>query len=142
MRHRSVADDFDDPFAPADGTIMRPRPGGARRPPAEPRPDAPRAAAPRSAPERPAAGGNLAVADFIAGGRNPILQAAAPLIAVASRLQSTVANADVAALRAQAMQDVRQFDDRMRTAQVVPEDALVARYLLCTFFDSSVLNTP
>ena len=138
-----MADDFDDPFAPADGMIMRPRPGGARRPPAEPRPDAPRQAAPRSAQERPAAGGgNLAVADFIAGGKNPILQAAAPLIAVASRLQSTVANADVAALRAQATQDIRQFDDRMRAAAVAPEDALVARYLLCTFFDSSVLNTP
>ena len=30
----------------------------------------------------------------------------------------------------------------MRAAAVAPEDALVARYLLCTFFDSSVLNTP
>ncbi|HEY4366077.1 MAG TPA: type IVB secretion system protein IcmH/DotU [Steroidobacteraceae bacterium] len=140
-----MANDFDDPFAPADGTVMRPRPGGARRPAAESRPDAARPTAPRSGQEqRPASAGNgnLAVADFIGGGRNPILQAAAPLIAVASRLQSTVANADVAALRAQAMQDVRQFDDRLRAAQVAPEDALVARYVLCTFFDSSVLNTP
>jgi len=139
-----VADDFDDPFAPADGTIMRPRPGGARRPAGEPRSDAARPAA-RSGQERPpnvGSAGNLAVADFIAGGRNPILQAAAPLIAIASRLQSTVANADVTALRAQAMQDIRQFDDRLRAASVAPEDALVARYVLCTFFDSSVLNTP
>lgn len=138
-----MANEFDDPFAPADGTIMRPRPGGARRPP-EPRSDAPRPVAPRAGQEYapPPSGGNLGVADFIAGGCNPILQAAAPLLAIASRLQSTVANADVAALRSQATQDVRQFDDRMRAAGVVQEDALVARYLLCTFFDSAVLNTP
>lgn len=122
---------------------MRPRPGGARRPQGEPRADAPRTP-PRPGAERaaPPGNGNLVVGDFIAGGRNPLLQAAAPLIAIASRLQSTVANADVAALRAQAMQDIRQFDDRLRAASVAPEDALVARYLLCTFFDSAVLNTP
>lgn len=40
------------------------------------------------------------------------------------------------------MQDVRQFDERLRASGVVPEDALVARYVLCTFFDSAVLNTP
>lgn len=134
-----MANDFDDPFAPADGTVMRPRPGGPRRPAAaDPRPVAPRAE--QYAP--PPSGGNLGVADFISTGRNPILQAAGPLIAVASRLQSTVASADIAALRSQAMQDVRQFDDRLRAAGVVPEDALVARYVVCTFFDSAVLNTP
>jgi type VI secretion system protein ImpK len=136
--------DFDDPFAPADGTVLRPRPGGARKGPAEPRSESPRPGTPRPAPERAAAPatGNLAIGDFLAGGRNPILQAAAPLIAIASRLQSTVVQADVASLRHQAMQEVRVFDDRLRTAGVIPEDALVARYLLCTFFDSAVLNTP
>lgn len=139
-----MANEFDDPFAPADGTIMRPRPGGARRPPADPRADAQRPVAPRAGQEfaPPPSGGNLNVTDFIGSGRNPILQAAAPLIAIASRLQSTVANADIAALRAEATQGVRQFDERMRAAGVPPEDALVARYLLCTFFDSAVLNTP
>src|SRR5262245_31343537 len=138
-----MANDFDDPFAPADGTILRPKPGG-RRGPAEPsRPDAPRAA-PRvqdSAP-MPAGSGNLAVSDFLAGGRNPIVQAATPLIVIASRLQSNVAQADPASLRAQAMQEVRTFDDRLRAAGVVQEDAVFARYILVTFFDSAVLNTP
>lgn len=141
-----MANEFDDPFAPADGTIMRPRPGGARRPPSEPRSPDPRADA--SPPPRaqsfapPPSGGNLGAADFIGSGRNPILQAASPLLVIASRLQSTVANADIASLRNQAMQDVRQFDERLRASGVVPEDALVARYVLCTFFDSAVLNTP
>ena len=135
-----MANDFDDPFAPQDGTVLRPRPGGARRPPGAdaPRPSAGRPAEPQGTPSS----GNLNVADFMASGRNPILRAAVPLIAIASRLQTTVAHADVAALRTQAMQEVRAFDDRLRAAGVTPEDAIVARYLLCTFFDSSVLNTP
>ena len=133
----------DDPFAPADGTILRPRPGGSRRGPDPVRPAQPAAhdnfqqsAAP------PPQLGNVALNDFVVGGRNAILLAAAPLIAIASRLQSTASQPDVAALRSQALQEVRSFDDRLRASGVIPEDALVARYLLCTFFDSAVLNTP
>ncbi|MGH8176807.1 MAG: type IVB secretion system protein IcmH/DotU [Steroidobacter sp.] len=137
-----MANDFDDPFAPAEGTILRPRPGGARRTPGEQRPEPVRPSAARPEQYASSAAGNLAVADFLGAGRNPILQAAAPLIAIASRLQSTVAQADVGSLRSQSMQEVRVFDDRLRSAGVVPEDALVARYILCTFFDSAVLNTP
>jgi type VI secretion system protein ImpK len=138
-----VGNDFDDPFAPADGTILRPRPGGARRGAPEPRPDAGRPpGGGRQEQSAVPSAGNVAIADFLGGGRNPILQAAAPLIAIASRLQSTVVQADIASLRHQAMQEVRAFDDRLRAVGVTPDDALVARYLLCTFFDSSVLNTP
>lgn len=136
-----MANDFDDPFAPLDGTVLRPKPGGARRgAPADPRPAAPRSAG--ADQSSPPSGGNLNLGDFLSGGRNPILRAATPLIAIASRLQTTVAQADIPALRSQAMQEMRAFDDRMRTANVAPEDQLVARYLLCTFFDSAVLNTP
>jgi type VI secretion system protein ImpK len=138
-----MANDVDDPFAPAEGTILRPRPGGARRQGAETQPDASRAPSPRSGGERgPSGGGDLNVSDFLAGGRNPMLRAATPLLTIASRLQSAVAHADVPALRNQAMHEVRAFDDRLRSAGIAPEDALVARYLLCTFFDSAVLNTP
>lgn len=136
-----MANDFDDPFAPQDGTVLRPRPGGARRPAGA---DAPRPGA-RAAYEQPGAppsSGNLNVNDFMSSGRNPILRAAVPLIAIASRLQTTVAQADTGSLRNQATQEIRAFDDRLRSANVAPEDALVARYLLCTFFDSAVLNTP
>lgn len=132
-----MANDFDDPFAPMDGTVLRPRPGGARRGGAP----QPRAASADSQGAAPSSG-NLDVADFLSGGRNLILRAAMPLLAIASRLQSTVAQADVGSLRTQAMQEMRTFDDRLRAANVSPEDALVARYLLCTFFDSAVLNTP
>ena len=75
-------------------------------------------------------------------GAIPSCGAATPLLTIASRLQSAVAHADVPALRNQAMHEVRAFDDRLRSAGIAPDDALVARYLLCTFFDSAVLNTP
>lgn len=135
-----MVNETDDPFAAADGTILRPKPGGARRPPGEP----PRSTPPRSSPEDsgPPPSGPVALADFLTGGCNPILQAAAPLIATASRLQSSAAPPDVASLRPRAMQEVRTFDDRMRAAGVASEDAIVARYIVCTFFDSAVLNTP
>jgi len=137
-----MANDIDDPFAPSEGTVLRPRPGGARKQ-GETRPDAGRAPAPRRGAENNlSAGGDLNLGDFLAAGRNPILRAATPLLSIASRLQSAVAQADVAALRHQAMQEVRAFDDRLRAAGMAPDDALVARYLLCTFFDSAVLNTP
>jgi type VI secretion system protein ImpK len=134
---------FDDPFAPADGTILRPRPGGSRRggePPREP-PGAPREL-PGASPSSQPPIGNASLNDFVVGGRNAILLAAAPLIALASRLQSTASQPDVPGLRNQATQEIRAFDDRLRASGVIPEDALVARYLLCTFFDSAVLNTP
>lgn len=138
-----MANEPDDPFAPADGTILRPRPGGARRGAPDFRPEPGRSAGSGRQDQYAApAGGNLAIADFLSGGRNPILQAATPLLTIASRLQSTVVQADVASLRHQATQEVRMFDDRLRAAGVASEDALVARYLLCTFFDSAVLNTP
>ena len=40
--------------------------------------------------------------------------------------------------------DVHSWNDldRLRTAAVSREDALVARYVLCTFVDTAVLNTP
>src|SRR5262245_8933549 len=106
--------DFDDPFAPSEGTILRPRPGGARRQGAETRPNAPRAPAPapRAGGDHYAASGDFNLADFLSGGRNPVLRAATPLLSIASRLQASVAQADVPALRSQAMQEVRAFDDR------------------------------
>lgn len=134
-----MANDLDDPFAPPGGTILRPRPGLRRA--AEPRADASRVPPTRLSQEAVTLSGS-AGKDFVAGGKNPILSAAGPLIAIAARMQTLVTQADIAALRSQAMQEIRLFDDRLRAADVVPEDALVARYILCTFFDSAVLNTP
>ncbi|HUI63033.1 MAG TPA: type IVB secretion system protein IcmH/DotU, partial [Steroidobacteraceae bacterium] len=136
----------DDPFAPRDGTVLRPRPGAGRRAGAEapPQTSVPASPARFAAPggAAPLSGGSANLADFIVGARNPILQAAAPLLMLASRLGTAVQQANIATLRQQAVQEVRAFEERLRTGGVAPEDSLVARYLLCTFVDSAILNTP
>lgn len=127
---------FDDPFAPPPGSTVLRRSGGTRRD------GGPQRTAVPAAAQGHEAIGNLSVNDFVVGDRNAILLAAAPLIAIASRLQSTATQPDIPGLHGQVVQEIRAFDERLRASGVVPEDALVARYLLCTFFDSAVLNTP
>jgi type VI secretion system protein ImpK len=143
----------DDPFAPSDATILRPRPG--RRPASAPGaqpvpPSGPAAAgaqpqgAMRAAPEpmAPAAGG-AAVAEFVsAAGGNPMLQAAVPLLVLAGRLRGQIANADVEGLRRQCVQEIRAFEERCKRAGAPDADVLAARYALCTVIDEAVLNTP
>jgi type VI secretion system protein ImpK len=95
---------------------------------------------PNSPRQQSAGGGNIA--EFLAGARNPIIQAAAPLLTLGARLSTAVHQANIATLRQQAVQEVRAFEERMRAAGVNTEDGVVARYVLCTFVDSAVLNTP
>src|SRR5439155_24508741 len=100
-----MANPPDDPFAPSDATILRPRPG--RRPAAGPQPGA--AAAPGAAPPLPLPpaapaypmGSGPGIGDFIAAGANPIVQSAVPLLVLAGRLRGQIANADLESLRRQ-----------------------------------------
>jgi type VI secretion system protein ImpK len=148
--------DSDDPFAPSDATILRPRSGAARRPtpaPAsgappqapppqpqayQPTPPMPRQTAAPQAPPPGAPGFN----EFLLTGINPLVQAAIPLLMLAGRLRGQVAQADIEALRRQTIQEVRSFEERARQGGVPAEDAMAARYALCTAIDEAVLNTP
>jgi len=136
----------DDPFAPREGTVLRPRPGAGRREapggagggmPPSGRPPGPPPRQPPG-PSGPAVG----LEEFLAGARNPIVEAAAPLLTLAARLGASVQQVNIGTLRQQAVQEIRAFDERLRAAGVAREDALVARYVLCTFVDSAVANTP
>lgn len=84
------------------------------------------------------------MAEFVSGsgGRNPLVQAAVPLLVLAGRLRGQIASADVESVRRQCVQEVRSFEDRVRQANVPSEDVLAARYALCTVIDEAVLNTP
>jgi type VI secretion system protein ImpK len=145
-----MANPPEDPFAPNDATIMRPQPG--RRPgapPPQPKPPGTGSAPPVPPLPQPqlqatpaAAASAPGVAEFISAGRNPIVQAAVPLLILAGRLRGQISNADVESLRRQCVQEVRAFEDRARQAGVAPEDVLAARYALCTAIDEAVLNTP
>src|SRR6185312_4319695 len=147
----------DDPFAPSDATILRPRPGRRPGTPAGAAPAAPtpgpapaptRSQAPQAVPRPPvtpdssSAGPAPSVAEFISTGRNPLLQAAGPLLVLAGRLRGQIANADVESLRRQCVQEVRDFEGRCRSAGVPDADVLAGRYALCTVLDEAVLNTP
>src|SRR5690606_744504 len=145
----------DDPSRPRDATILRPRPGAARRPagadnasvagPADAAAQpAPMRAAPSSAP--PVApqgnGGQALLQEFLAAGRNPQLAAASPLLVLGSKLSSSVTQADVESLHREAVQQVKLFEERATAGGVAPEDVTVGRYVLCTFVDSAVFRTP
>ena len=148
-------DKFDDPLAPRDATILRPRPGAGRRPapptapPESPRSEQqeppPRSYSPAPPPvQTPAAsavpGGSIAELTGVAV--NPLVQAAVPLLVLAGRLRGQIAQADVESLRGQAIQEIRTFEERARRAEIPAEDVLAARYALCTVIDEAVLNTP
>jgi len=143
-----MANPPDDPFAPSDATILRPRPG--RRPPTVPQPGtsaapgAPPSPLPMPPPSTPgyAAASVPGLGEFISPGVNPLVQLAVPLLVLAGRLRGQIANADVESLRRQCVQEVRAFEERARQAGVPAEDVLAARYALCTVLDEAVLNTP
>lgn len=146
----------DDPLAPRDVTILRPRPGAGRKPvpppqsppPAQPSAQPPPAAyAPAPSPSQPPAQfAAPAFAESLAqlpgAAVNPLVQAAVPLLLLAGRLRGQIASADVEGLRRQAMHEIGAFEERARRAEIPAEDVLAARYALCTVVDEAVLNTP
>ena len=73
---------------------------------------------------------------------NPLVQAAAPLLAAAPRLRALVRHPNPAALRDALAESVRRFEAGAR-AQGLPNDQVVAaRYVLCTLLDEAAANTP
>jgi type VI secretion system protein ImpK len=134
-------DNNDDPFAPRDRTVFRPRPGAGKRgtEPA-PSPEPARAFAPSPGPARPLP--TASVRDFVASGLNLLVQAASPLLILMGRLRVSLSNPDIAGLRRQALEQVRDFEQRAREGGLVSETVLAARYALCSAFDEAVLSTP
>jgi type VI secretion system protein ImpK len=135
-------DNTDDPFAPRDATVFRPRPGAGKRGTERPAAPEPRGYAPSPSPapsRQPAA---APVRDFSAAGLNALLQAASPLLILMGRLRTSLSNPDIAGLRRQALEQVRDFEERARGAGVATETVLAARYALCSALDEAVLSTP
>lgn len=130
----------DDPFKPKDGTILRPRPGGGRRP----TPSMPPPPGGGRAPGARSGGEAAAVEDreSLGIGLNALVQAASPLLMLAGRLRSTLSLNDVAGLRRQTVEDLRRFEESARNAGVASEFVLAARYALCAALDEAVLATP
>lgn len=127
--------DPDDPFAGKDDdrTIIIPRPGGMgpQREVASPSTPAP--------PPEPTEGDREIA---VRAGPNPLVMAAAPLLAILGRLRNTLTQPDAAGLRAQLTQEIRDFERRARDSGISREAGFQARYLLCTTLDEMVMKTP
>lgn len=115
-----------------DRTVLRPTPGGRGRAAAPP---------PRpSPPAEPAGSDDLPRVD--AADSNPLVGAAAPLLALAVRLAGTLDHPDPDGLFTHIAAEIRGFESAARAANQRPEAVLTARYALCTLLDEVVLNTP
>src|SRR5258705_1041948 len=129
---------IDDPFRPADATVLRPRPGagrpGAGVPPPLPRWQMPSAPA---AEPLPATG-----RENLGTGLDPLVRAASNVLLLAGQLRGTLAAPDVAGLRRHALDEIYKFEERARSSGAANETVLAARYALCATLDEAVLSTP
>jgi len=114
-----------------DRTQFMPRPGGRSAPPGGNAEQAP----PLNVASAPLSTGQ-------AQGLNPLESAAGPLLALLTRLRSTIAHPAPASLRAQLLAYLRQFEERAEAAGVARNDVLLGRYVLCTALDEAVMSTP
>jgi len=84
----------------------------------------------------------VSLEEFVARGRNPLLAAGGPLLSLGARVRESVHEGDVEALRREAVETVKAFEERASTLGVTADDIVIARYVLCTFVDSAVFQTP
>lgn len=114
-----------------DRTMVRPR--GAPAAPSQPAPAAGRAV-PAPAPAD--------VGALLAGGNNPLVRAATPLLLLGVELRHSANPPDIARLREQTVAQIRRFESRAQAAGVPAQTVTAARYVLCTMLDEAVLNAP
>ena len=111
----------------SERTLLIPRPGG-------------RATAAKTPRAGPAAQG--ATLQHLVAGINPLLTAAAPLLALLSQLRATTKHADRPGLQRQLLGLIGEFEERARASGVSRPQVTAARYLLCTFIDEVIAATP
>jgi type VI secretion system protein ImpK len=130
-----------DPFAAFEGdrTVIKPTAGRGARGGAPPAAAGISAATPAAAPAGPA----VPLPELPAhASLNPLVQAAAPLLAAAPRLRATLRHPDPAALRMQLVESVKRFESVARAQGLPNEQVVAARYILCTLLDESASSTP
>ncbi|MEI8394313.1 MAG: type IVB secretion system protein IcmH/DotU [Rhodospirillaceae bacterium] len=115
-------------------TFAMPTPGGRgrTRPSSQP--------APTSA-SKPAAG-PVDLPLWSVSAKSPLLAPAAPLLALATRIQTMVEQPDVGALRDRIIEAMRGFEKQGKAAGVEDKVLGVGHYALCTFIDEMVQRTP
>lgn len=123
----------------ADKTIFIPKPGG--RGPASSSPLPPQTSqTPQPAP-LPADFGTPVLQDLIPSGINPLVSAAAGLVALPTQLLAMTSHNDTVGLRNQVLEEIKAFENKARMMGIDPDVTYTTRYLLCAFIDEAVLNT-
>lgn len=134
-----------DPFAAFEGDRTVIKPSAGRGPRAASAGAAPAAAAPPAADattaQRAAAAPPLPDLP-LTGGRNPLLQAAGPLLAAAPRLRATIRHPNPEGLRQALVESVKRFESALRGQGLANEQVVAARYVLCTMLDEAAASTP
>lgn len=134
---------FKQPMPGGDRTSMRPTPGARGQ--AMPGPDqrTPDYARQSSPPVNRQAMPDVNSAQFKADHSvNPVVNAAATLIAVFAKTRSTARHNDVGGLYQRLINEIKEFESRLRDLNLKQEQLLSARYLMCSVLDEAVLNTP
>lgn len=128
----------DDPFSPfgdEDKTVIRPTPGGRRRP-------SPAAADNRVAesPLPPTRGTD--VSSRRSFDDNPLTCSAAHLFSLASRLRRTAIPPDIADLQRELVAAIRAFETDALRQGITERQTGIATYAICSLLDETILNTP
>lgn len=115
-----------------EATLRMPRPGGQAT-----------VVMPRS-PAAAQAGARSARVDLqrLVAGVNPLLAAAGNLLAMVSQLRATTLHADPAGLRRHLLQAIADFEAMAAAHGVSRPQIGAARYLLCSFLDEVIEQTP
>jgi type VI secretion system protein ImpK len=115
---------------------VAPPPSAYRQPP-------PQAGPAPAGPEASLAAAAFSASQFrILGAHNPLLEAALPLLLLATRIRGTSDAPRVDQLQRRIAEEVQRFEATARESQVGQDDLTAARYALCTTLDEFVLNTP
>jgi type VI secretion system protein ImpK len=125
-----------------DGTLIRPMPGGEER-------NAHRPVFSSTTPTNSAEAAilNTGIADNLRevcarSTHNPLVGAAISLLSLVMPLRNTVSHLDVAGFRNSLIEEITQFENKLKNQSVPREQAEAARYALCTLLDETVLNMP
>ena len=140
--------DNNDPFAAfgSDRTVIKPSAGRAPRA-GSAAPDAAGgvgagAGAGTAAPATSGRDAPLAMDALMSTSINPLVAAAAPLLAAGPRVRTTARHPNPAGLKDALADGIRKFEAQAR-AQGLPNEQVVAgRYILCTFLDECAASTP
>lgn len=139
--------DNDDPFAAfgSDRTVIKPSAGRAQAPGGGAA-GAGAATGGAASPAGSAAGAGrdapLSIDALMSPNLNPLVAAAAPLLAAAPRIRAMVRHPNPNGLKDSLAEGIRKFEAQAR-AQSLPNEQIVAgRYILCTLLDEMAASTP